>query len=104
MSAQSVCDDNRNLEPSLLAELRQVMPTCLPGWKLCLLEDGKTARRSAMPAPAGIVSWCDLWVWFSMIAEVGETGSVTRRAVLGVAESQGHIGVEAAAQLWVRRI
>lgn len=100
MSAQSARDDNRNLEPSFLAELRQAMPTCLPGWRLCLLEDGKAARRSAVPAPAGIVSWCDLWVWLSMIAEVGETGSVTRRVVLGVAEfPDGQSSVEVAAQL-----
>jgi hypothetical protein len=100
MSGQGARDDDRNLEPSFLAELRQAVPACLPGWKLCLLEDGKMARRSAVPAPPGIVSWCDLWIWLSIIAEFGETGSVTRRVVLGVAEfPDGQINVEVAAQL-----
>ena len=100
MSGQGARDDDRDLEPSFLAELRQAVPACLPGWRLCLLEDGRMARRSAVPAPTGIVSWCDLWIWLSMIAEVGETGVVTRRAVLGVAEfPDGQISVEVAAQL-----
>lgn len=100
MSAHSARDDDGNLEPSLLAELRQAVPACLPGWKLCLLEDGKATRRSAVPAPAGIVSWCDLWIWLFMLAELGETGSVMRRVVLGVAEfPDGQINVEVAAQL-----
>lgn len=100
MGAQSARDDDHHLEPTFSAELRQAMPACLPGWKLCLFEDGKAARRSAVPAPAGIVSWCDLWVWLSVIAEVEEGGSLTRRVVLGVAEfPDGQIDVEVAAQL-----
>lgn len=99
MGAQGVRDDRR-LEPSFLADLRQAVPACLPGWEFCPLEDGAVARRMAVPAPAGTVSWCDLWVWLSTIVQYGATGSIARCAVLGVAEfPDGQISVEVAAQL-----
>lgn len=99
MGAQGVRDDRR-LEPTFLADLRQAVPVCLPGWEFSPLEDGEVARRMAVPAPTGVVSWCDLWVWLSTIVEYGATGGVTRCAVFGVAEfPDGQIRVEVAAHL-----
>ncbi|MGJ3702652.1 hypothetical protein [Variovorax sp. AFSI2.2] len=92
--------DERRLEPSFLADLRQALPACLPGWEFCPLEDGEVARRMAVPAPAGVASWSDLWVWLSTIVEYGATGGAMRCAALGVAEfPEGQISVEVVAQL-----
>ncbi len=99
MGAQSDSDERR-LEPSFLADLRQALPACLPGWEFCPLEDGEVARRMAVPAPAGVASWSDLWVWLSTIVEYGATGGAMRCAALGVAEfPEGQISVEVVAQL-----
>ncbi len=99
MGAQSDSDERR-LEPSFLAALRQALPACLPGWEFCPFEDGEVARRMAVPAPAGVASWSDLWVWLSTIVEYGATGGVMRCAALGVAEfPEGQISVEVVAQL-----
>lgn len=99
MGAQ-IDSDERRLEPSFLADLRQAVPACLPGWEFCPLEDGEVVRRMAVPAPDGVASWSDLWVWLSTIVEHGATGGVTRCAVLGVAEfPEGQISVEVVAQL-----
>ncbi|MDM0007486.1 hypothetical protein QTI51_22905 [Variovorax sp. J22G73] len=92
--------DKCRLEPTFLAALRQAVAACLPGWEFCPLEDGEVTRRMAVPAPPGVASWCDLWVWLSTIVEYRAKGGVMRCAALGVAEfPEGQISVEVVAQL-----